>query len=381
MVQTSVCAAPWDIIGDPSAADRFASLVAGSAGSVCLAASYHGVRAATPQHARHRFIEAPHSALYVPVREDAWRGHRLRPSSSFAWTGQDDAFGTARAALTAAGIRTSAWVVLTHHDPTGAEVAQDGVRVRTAFGDQLNHALCPSSDDVLRYCRTLVSEVAATGVEEIMLEAVSQLGIDHGGIHEKTSGADWTPVDIALLSICCCSCCAALFTEMGVDSQELASVIRASVGSGAPTIEDALGHFAAAVLALRQRTTARMLAAAVSAAREQGGCRISAHAGLDPWATSSFSPFGQGPLALDALVLSDATANKLSASEIAQIAAQNEVAVAGYVSALPPLAPEGLAQRWSALIDRGIGELVVYHGGLISADRARAVAAALDQLA
>lgn len=380
MIRTSICAYPWDIIGDPDAAGRFAALVSGSSGTVSLAAAYHGVRAATPQHAGHRFVEAPHSALYLPVREDRWRGHRLRPAPSAAWTGDDDAFSTARSALTAAGVPTAAWVVLTHNDPTGFEDRQSGLRVRTAFGDSLAHALCPSSDDVLAYCVALVSEVAATGVEELMLEAVGQLGFEHGGGHEKTSGAGWSPVDVALLSICCCGSCAALLGGKGVDVGALATVIRGAVGSGAGSLEEALGEFAEPVLALRQWTTARLLDAVTSAARSLGVTRISAHAGLDPWATSSFSPLGPGPSPVDAVVLSDATVNALSPASIATLRAEGGASVAGYVSALPPVAAEALGARWDTLIESGVDELVVYHGGLVSASRSEAVAAALDHV-
>lgn len=380
MIRTSVCAYPWDIIGDPEAAERFAGLVAGSAGTVSLAAAYHGVRAATPQHARHRFVEAPHSALYLPLRDDHWSGHRLRPASSAAWTGDDDAFGTARAALTAAGVPTAAWVVLTHNDPISPDDRQRELRVRTAFGDTLAHALCPSSDDVLAYCVTLVSEVAATGVEELMLEAVSQMGFEHGGGHEKTAGADWSTVDVALLSICCCGSCAALLHDKGVDVTALATVIRSAFGSGVRSLEEALGEFTEPVLALRQWTTTRLLNAVTSAARSLGVTRISAHAGLDPWATSSFSPLGPGPVPVESMVLSDATVNALSPSSIATLSAEGGASVAGYVSALPPVAAEALTARWGDLIESGVEELVVYHGGLISAPRAEAVAAALDHV-
>ena len=41
-------------------------------GEVSLAATYHGTRAATPLHPAHRLVEAPHAALYRPVRESAW---------------------------------------------------------------------------------------------------------------------------------------------------------------------------------------------------------------------------------------------------------------------------------------------------------------------
>lgn len=374
MIRTSVCAGPWDILGDPGAAERFAKF---GADSVTLAAAYHAVRAATPQHSARRFVEATHSALYLPVRDQAWRGQRLRPASSASWTGDENAFGTARDALSSAGVRTAGWVVLTHNDPAAIDLGTAGLRVHNAFGDRLSHALCPSSDEVVEYCATLASEVAATGVDEIMLESIGQLGFEHVGTHDKTTGADWTAVDVALLSICCCAACVRLLNDTGIDTDAMASVIRSTVGSGVASVQDALGELAPALLALRQSRTRTLLSTVADAARSAGAKRVTAHAGLNPWATSSFSPVGPGPLPLDALVLSDSTVNDLSSTEISTIAAESGASVAGYVSALPPLEPDGLTDRWGTLADRGVRELVVYHGGLISAARASAVTDAI----
>lgn len=44
---------PWDVDGDPAAADRLAGL--GLTG-VTLAAAYHSVRAVAPLHPRHRIV-------------------------------------------------------------------------------------------------------------------------------------------------------------------------------------------------------------------------------------------------------------------------------------------------------------------------------------
>src|SRR5215203_2753993 len=77
MVNRSVgYAYPWDYVGDPAAATRAAELGLDSA---ALAASYHATRAGTPLHPGHRVFEVE-SACYVPVRPDAWRGHRLVPA-------------------------------------------------------------------------------------------------------------------------------------------------------------------------------------------------------------------------------------------------------------------------------------------------------------
>ncbi len=67
---------PWDLLGDPDAVPR---LVEAGFEHVTVAAAYHGVRAATPQHPQHRFVVAETAALYRPVRDSTWGARRLRP--------------------------------------------------------------------------------------------------------------------------------------------------------------------------------------------------------------------------------------------------------------------------------------------------------------
>src|SRR5262249_2963632 len=66
---------PWDVAGDPAAADRIAGL--GLAG-VTLAAAYHSVRAVTPFHPRHRIVTRD-AAVYYRADPANWRASLLRP--------------------------------------------------------------------------------------------------------------------------------------------------------------------------------------------------------------------------------------------------------------------------------------------------------------
>lgn len=377
MIRTSVCAGPWDFVGDAGAAERFAAF---GADSVSVAAAYHSVRAATPRHQMRRFMESPHSALYLPTRPEKWQGVRLQPSSALSWMGVDDAFGQAQAALTEVGVRTVGWVVLTHNDAPAGPLDNE-LNVKTAFGDALSYALCPSSDDVLEYCATLVSAVAETGIDEIMLEAVGQVGFDHGGAHDKTSGADWSALDRALLSVCCCVSCAAALREVGIDMNDVAAAIRSAVGRGLESMEEALGEYAKPVLAARLTSTSRLHAAVVEAARAGGVHRLTSHVGLSPWAASSFSPMPPGAVDLDAIVLSDSTVATLDASAIAALKSERQTGIAAYVSVLPPVSPKDLLERWEGFIRNGVDEMVVYHGGLVSENRASAVTDALKHIA
>src|ERR1019366_10436163 len=127
--QVSAYLYPWDLVGDPLVVSRLAS--AGFE-HVSVAAAYHSVRAATPQHPQHRFVVAESAAVYRPVRSAAWAGRRLSPFSA-PWTGSEDSFERAVEALGAGGLRVTAWVVLTHNSALGRQ--HRDLVVRNCFGD------------------------------------------------------------------------------------------------------------------------------------------------------------------------------------------------------------------------------------------------------
>ncbi|MGW0195929.1 hypothetical protein [Nonomuraea sp. NPDC003201] len=191
---------PWDIVGDPSAPDRLAGL---GVEAVALAASYHSTRAATPYHPSHRVLDVPYPAFYLPIRPASWS--RLVPAAP-TWT-PEDAYLQARDALKAVGLQVHAWTVLTHNSHLGT--ANPDLVVRNAFGDPYPYALCPAHEDVLEYCERLVKEILTVGEPDgLILEACGPMGFGHQSVHEKTSGADWTPADSDLLSLCFCAACA-----------------------------------------------------------------------------------------------------------------------------------------------------------------------------
>ncbi|MGW2158625.1 hypothetical protein [Nonomuraea sp. NPDC001699] len=191
---------PWDIVGDPSAPARLADL---GVDVIALAASYHSTRAATPYHPEHRVLDVPHPAFYLPIRPRAWS--RLVPAAP-TWT-PPDAYLQAQTALRKAGLKVHAWTVLTHNSYLGTRFPD--LTVRNAFGDPYPYALCPAHEDVLAYCETLVTEILTLAEPDgLILEACGPMGFGHQSVHEKTSGADWTPTDADLLSLCFCTACA-----------------------------------------------------------------------------------------------------------------------------------------------------------------------------
>ncbi|UBU15606.1 hypothetical protein [Nonomuraea gerenzanensis] len=196
---------PWDVVGDPSAPGRLADL---GVQAVALAAMYHSTRAATPYHPAHRVLDVPYPAFYLPIRPSSWS--RLVPATP-TWT-PADAYLQARDALKAVGLQVHAWTVLTHNSHLGS--ANPDLVVRNAFGDPYPYALCPAHEDVIEYCERLVKEILEVGEPDgLILEACGPMGFGHQTVHEKTSGADWTPADIDLLSLCFCTNCAPHYPE------------------------------------------------------------------------------------------------------------------------------------------------------------------------
>jgi hypothetical protein len=370
---------PWDIVGDPDAPARLRAL---GVDSVTLAGAYHSVRAATPRHPHHRIVDASAAALYVPVRADIWRGHRLVPRSGAQWAG-DDSFRRARDALAEAGLVTQAWVVATHGTALGDAAPE--LSVRNAYGDSYRYALCPSSPDVRRYAATLVSEVAVLGgVDAMVIEACGPLGVAHQSRHEKTAGADWTGTDEALLSICFCASCCVGYDERGFDPEAIGRRVRSRTGVGAPDIEAALEDIGPTVLAVRRTATLALRDDLIRAARSSGIGRLSFHASLDPWETGPMSALVDQTQAVDTYIASCWSQTLESVERVSRLdtTPKGDATVGAYCTILPPAVPhsETLLSHWTSLIRAGASELHLYHGGLASTSRLDAAANALAGL-
>jgi hypothetical protein len=152
MVRHGAFAYTWDLVGDPSAAARIAGL---GVDTVTLQAAYHSVRATTAWHPAHRMVHADHAAAYFRIRPERWRG--LRPPAP-SWGVEDvDPFGTATAALTVAGLRTEAWVVLTHSSALGRSAPE--LAVHNAYNEVFSYALCPAQPAVHDYALTIIQAI------------------------------------------------------------------------------------------------------------------------------------------------------------------------------------------------------------------------------
>jgi hypothetical protein len=356
---------PWDFVGDRAAAARAGAL---GMDTVAVAANYHPTRAATPLHPDHRIFEAPHAACYVPLREAAWRGHRLVPLTP-AWDRDGVSFAGAHGQLTAEGLAVDAWIVLTHNGLLGRE--HPDLVVHNAFGDMYPYALCPSAEDVQEYCRTLVAEILASApVDGVVLEACGAMGIDHGGDHDKTEFAGWDEARRALLSLCFCDACEARFSAAGVDSDRLAQLVRAGIDAGSGTVEECLGDdVAAAVAAVRAGVAQQLRALLVSECQAVApDARITLHGSADPFATGSFATLQPAVGAGVDAVVANCWEPAAGARQIAEL---NSLTTGGTaVGAYLRLdrgwtAGETAQQRLQDYLTAGLTELHLYHLGLL----------------
>ncbi|MGR4878217.1 hypothetical protein ACIPUC_02110 [Streptomyces sp. LARHCF249] len=381
MVTATGYAYPWDFADDPAAVDRAREV---GVERVAVAANYHSTRAATPLHPRRRLVDAAHAACYLPIRPAAWQGMRLVPRAS-RWT-VPGSFAAARKALAGAGLRVDAWTVLTHNSALGRE-HPDLVR-RNAFDEPYTYALCPQAPQVADYCATLVHEVAVLGeADGLILEAAGPLGVDHGGHHDKTEFAQWTPVQRQLLSLCFCASCRRAQRAAGLDPERIADRVRAAVGPAHPpkTLEDALGPQTVAVLrgcadASASALHTRLVATARTAAP---GIRITVHGSASPWATGAFAPLGQAVTDGVDAVVANCWAAEPGGGPVAALRdlAPRSTAVGGYFR--PETLPADEADLTALAahhVAAGLGEAHLYHLGLVpraGLDRLRDLVTAL----
>lgn len=351
---------PWDVIGDPGFADRVAAL---GLTEVTLAAAYHSVRAATPLHPRHQLVHATHAALYRPIREPAWQYRRVRPRPP-DWMSEPDPFATAAETLRRAGLRVSAWVVLTHNTRLGLTFGE--LTVTNCFGDRYPYALCPAQEEVREYAARLAREaVANLALDGVSLEACGQLGLDHGSHHEKTVGA-WTPVAARLLSVCCCAACRESWTARGLVPAEVMDALRAAVLAEARGRPGELDEAVAGELLAARHAATDLLRTEVleQVAGYAPDVPVTLHAHPDPWATGA-SP-GLTPTAAKAVdrLLVPVWPTDPSAAEIVSAAAAAGVPVDAYVSVLPPADPGEVVPHVRRLVAAGAKGIGLYHLGL-----------------
>ena len=358
--------APWDYLDDPGAAQRARDV---GVNVVALAASYHASRIASPLHPSRRVMEIAQSALYLPVRQDVWRGHRLIPQQP-SWTKETDLFGSARQQLIGEGLDVDAWVVLTHNDDLGQ--GNPDLVARNAYGESYSYALCPSAPDVRDYCLTLVREVTAMTNGGLVLEAWGHMGVDHASQHDKIDFASWSATSKQLLSLCFCHACRDGIVDAGIDVDEFARQVRSGVDDGASSVCDALGEdLTTAVLSLRNRQARQLRDDLVETIRSQRSeAAITLHTSASDWATGSFPALGEvdKPMGVTTVV-ANCWNPSTSENELSSLHAlvDGSCGIGGYVRLDQGWSyQEQVADRIGHYGDAGMTEAHLYHLGLLS---------------
>lgn len=372
---------PWDIVGDPAAADRVAAL---GVRQVTLASAYHSTRALTPRHPRHRVVTAEHAAVLYPPDENRWRGRELRPYAAGPWAAVEDAYGTAADALAAAGLDVHTWVVLAHNSRLGAD--HPATSVVNAYGDRYPWAPCIAQPAVRAYLVDLAAEAAVRpGAGGAELESLGWYGLAHLHAHDKIAGVGLGDAAQYLMSLCFCPHCRDGYAELGADPDELATAVRDALApvwavggteAGRPAIEKLLGEeLTALTLDWRTRTARSLQEEAITAVRAAAspGFRVLMHAdpvpyhcganaGVDPahilgHADGLVLPCTGGPAVREAML------GPLEPYRTEHtVLAANFTIVAGMGGS-----PGTLAEDAAHAVALGATELRLYHAGLASA--------------
>ena len=365
---------PWDVDGDPAAADRVAGL--GLAG-VSLAAAYHAVRAVTPFHPAHRIVTQD-AAVYYRADPARWSGAALRP----AVAEPAGSFERAAERLRAAGLGVTAWVVLTHNSRLAAAAAD--CAVRNCFGDRYPWALCAGSAAVREYAARLAAEAAALdGVGSIELEACGWYGFEHGSAHDKTGDVTGPagPAGDWLLSLCFCAGCRAGYAAAGADPDKLAALVRAAADGGPALPGDSADVFDSTRAAAARRLLSEVTGAVRAAAP---GKPVLLHTDPDPRATGSNPGYDLaaacGPGGVDGVVLGCGDqARAVSLVTTAAAAVPAGTAVLANLQAVAGLGgdPGTLPAQAAAVRAAGATELRFYHAGLAASGDLAAIRSAL----
>ncbi|SOD58319.1 hypothetical protein SAMN06297387_10190 [Streptomyces zhaozhouensis] len=394
---------PWDLVGDPAAAERIAALGVRQA---TLASAYHSTRALTPRHPGHRVVTARHSAVYYPPDEARWAGRAPRPYRQ-GWLDEDDPYGVAAEALAAVGVETHSWVILAHNSRLGEEYPES--TVVNAFGDRYPWAPCVARPEVRAYAEALAAEAAVRpGAAGVELESCGWYGLEHLHAHDKIGGAALGGVGALLMSLCFCAVCADGYADAGADPERLRAAVRAALapawaGASAPGAGDRAGEWAGVVAALgeerakavaawrfgvadafQRATVAAVRARAAEAGRpdfrvllhaDPAPHRCGANVGVQPAAVLSHADGVVVPCAGGAAARSAALTPFQGPAAAGRTVAANLPVVAGMGGSPTTLAAD--AAHAAAL---GATELRLYHAGLANDADLRAVTEALKAL-
>ncbi len=123
------------------------------------------------------------------------------------------------------GLTPGAWVNLCHLD--NWSLPADAL-CQNAYGDLDYSSICPATSDTLDFATSLIADVAAAGVGEILVEATTFQPLVHGYHHERWLG-DLSELTQFLLSLCFCRSCSEGIEQRGGMPVRARTAVRAAV--------------------------------------------------------------------------------------------------------------------------------------------------------
>lgn len=192
---------------------------------ISLATAYHAGKFLAPHNPKRRVVFTEDGTVYFRPKQKEYGLIWPRVNSL---VGQGHGLDRTKREADRLGMKTHAWVVCCHNTPLGWQ--HPAVACENAFGDKLYHNLCPSNDEVRKYLRVLIRDIASCGVDVIELEALQFQGYTHGFHHER-EGIELNQVSRFLLGLCFCSSCRKKAKASGVEIESLQRFTRRTLES------------------------------------------------------------------------------------------------------------------------------------------------------
>ena len=187
---------------------------------ISVAAAYHAGKFLEPHNPKRKVVFLEDGTVYF--RPDSRKYGKIQPRIN-SLVKEGHGLEKAKHFADKVGFTTRAWIVCCHNTPLGSQFPD--IACEDAFGDKLYHNLCPTNEDVRRYLRSLVSDIASHGVDAIELEALQFQGYAHGYHHER-EGIELTIAARFLLGLCFCPACVKMSGASHVSIAKVRAITR-----------------------------------------------------------------------------------------------------------------------------------------------------------
>jgi len=214
----------WDL-ADEGYQEVMQRLREASVTGISLATAYHAGKFLAPHNPKRRVVFTEDGTVYF--RPTQSRYGLIRPRANSLVRSGHGLERTKREA-DRLGLKTHAWIVCCHNTPLGLQYP--ACACENAFGDKLYHNLCPANDEIRKYLRALIKDVASCGVDVIELEALQFQGYTHGFHHER-EGIELNQASRFLLGLCFCPFCRRKAKEAAVNIDALQRFTRQTLES------------------------------------------------------------------------------------------------------------------------------------------------------